>query len=590
MPRYTGTVTTAPLLAGTGLQEFAKRLAGEDARWAAQGWSGNAQESEATGELEREGEREMEMERVGMDGEGGNGGGEGWEQHALMPEPSPELGSPAPHAGQASPSASPALAPLATRRENRSTHAATLQRIAVTASALQVPEGVEEEMEEEMGANPPPQLMAEDEHMHAAHARAWALRDNAHEDFDIPDADQLEPDPARYTIFGNVPQPEDFGNAGEKVDLFSESLDLGLSAEELKENSRQAGNGWLVELYEHWVKKFSSFAGSALQGKAMLEELMALKYEIPAATRTVEHWTAFSGNAGYLHPPSYLRVLEDLRTQEGEVTAVDLRTGAVGKQPVIIVLGSLITHAGEYNPATALGWYGAVEIPATARDGLGASHLRLPRLYKEGDNWRKVTKGDGPFNANFEVTPFGTLMPGAATTDWHYDGFTALYGVNHGKQGDGKGPWKLWLMAPMTAHNMRIMRNFYPGGREPALSQIVIRHLEGMRYILVTPTSNNGSWIFPPGTIHAVLTFELSSHCNWRFFDLDHWPMARALLDVQVGMMEQLGPGQERYGIAEVLKEEIEGWLRVVTERDSRQYLLTLWQAMSEVMESDLQD
>jgi len=130
---------------------------------------------------------------------------------------------------------------------------------------------------------------------------------------------------------------------------------------------------------------------------------------------------------------------------------------------------------------------------------------------------------------------------------------------------------KLWLFWPPTEHNLKVYQKLFDDGDFELRMNVALNELEALSVYYADGKSAQKHLLhFGPGVIHAVLTFELSSHTSASLWDIDAWPCSSKIIDLHLTVGEQDANTQTNI-VAEQMKEfctevewfELKRWVEV---------------------------
>ncbi|KZO89465.1 hypothetical protein CALVIDRAFT_569899 [Calocera viscosa TUFC12733] len=328
-----------------------------------------------------------------------------------------------------------------------------------------------------------------------------------------------------------------------------------LPVADLKANATKHGNDWLLPLFDKWTECFKALTTSAKQGTATLKALMQVAYHIePHSSCQVDRF--LHSTEGIIRP-SMAMVMEDmLACRDTYIACKEVDTGRNSSFPIAQVMLSLLHHSAGYMPSSDVPSLGIFDLPAHSPQGLQLCQMKLPEDYTP--DWSKVAPGP-----NEPVTPHTQVMPASAVADWCWNAAGTLNAFLHFDAQIGSAPHKLWLFAPSTPLNRKLMRSFMFNNRPHDHSARIIPALEGITYMLVTPSSKFNAGFIAPGEFYCVLTFELSAHATFKLYDLRHWKLAKKVMLWELQNLSNWPHTDEGRNMAERLQNELDRWFNL---------------------------
>lgn len=216
--------------------------------------------------------------------------------------------------------------------------------------------------------------------------------------------------------------------------------------------------------------------------------------------------------------PTSKHVLRDLMHDRETIRAGDMETGeTITTASVVDVIHSLIS-VGEKPWCDEDSLLCIIDLPSSSPGGLRACRLSVPQGFPYSPS---ASVHGSRTSLGEETTWESIIVPQGGITEPHIDDWCGSTYIAHIS---GK---KLWLFWPPTESNMEKFANGLFGKDKPMSVAYGIEHLEGLELLLVD--ADQTAFIMPPGTIHAVLTFEkFATHCGFFLVQDDHFEIAQA--------------------------------------------------------------
>ncbi|KZO90932.1 hypothetical protein CALVIDRAFT_568611 [Calocera viscosa TUFC12733] len=124
----------------------------------------------------------------------------------------------------------------------------------------------------------------------------------------------------------------------------------------------------------------------------------------------------------------------------------------------------------------------------------------------------------------------------------------------------GIGPWKLWLTAPDTEHNIKVLRPNNKQDHPHLWHAQVLCKLEGLRYILQEPGDADTAML-DLGEWHIVLTFALSVHIGLKAVLKSDFEEAVEKIKVGLDRCIATVDAHTQTVDAKILKDDIKLWM-----------------------------
>ncbi|KZO89419.1 hypothetical protein CALVIDRAFT_532101 [Calocera viscosa TUFC12733] len=328
-----------------------------------------------------------------------------------------------------------------------------------------------------------------------------------------------------------------------------------LSTGALKQNAGRYGNAWLISLYDQWTDRFRNLTTPAVQGTNILEYLMRLEYNIRPHNKF--NANAFSSD---LIQPSLDMLMSDL-CEEKRPCCIDSGTG----QKVLVCAGkvvySLLVHGNGYDTRGYVPPLGLIDLPPNSSLGVQRCKLRMPQDYT-GD-WATALPGPGEI-----VNTHSYFMPAGSVMDWQWRSGGALEALLHADSHTATGPRKLWIFAPNTSHNRKLLHRFIFNVRPHEDSSRIIPELEGVTYLLVTGSSRDTAAFIPAGGFKCALTFELSGHVTFSVYDVEQLETTKSVIEWEITNLTNRTQDDAGRTAGKRLWDDLKNWLKLCPEED----------------------